>query len=455
MQTRIIHTKIYDDEWFASLKIEQKLLFIYLFTNQRIGLSGIYYLPDRIIKFETGLSDEQLNTAKKVFENSKKVFFYQGWVYVINASDYGGYKGGKNEIALNKELEKIPDEVKKYFNNRVSIGYQYPIDTSINHKSEIINQKSKNIGDESYREKGKKIEKNGDDEKSGLDLADGNGLTSHISSILKERIEKTKTNGDKKSGISTSWQDKAFRYAKGLKIDLNEEYKARWLKVFKLAYEGRNSKNVELAYSYLSDYPRELSNEAKIKLFFWIYEHGLPKQKLGFVGIKVLLILALFTFLFSFVFFLFYKIDNFFDRFSFEFRPPIVVKIQKPVEIVERKEKIVYIKEFSDSLPKPKTAIEKYICEKFANDCQIALAVAKAESGIREEAININSNGTIDMGIFQINSVHWKKPGCNPKSLLDGYKNIDCAYKIWQAQGWSPWVAYKNGRWLTVLGSSK
>lgn len=449
MQTRIIHTKIYDDEWFASLSVDQKLLYIYLFTNQRIGLTGIYYLPDRIIKFETGLSDDQLNKAKKIFETSKKAFFYNGWIYVVKASEYGGYKGNKNEIAYNKELEKIPDEVKKYFNDRVSIGYQYPIDTSINHKSEIINQKSENIGDEDVKEKGEDFSKN-DGEKKELDLADGRGLTSSVGSILKERFEKIKTNGVKKSGIYTAWQDKAFRYAEKLGIKLDEEYKARWLRVFKLAGDGRNSKNIELAYSYLSDYPRELSNEAKIKLFFWIYEHGLPKTKLGFVSFKILFILGIFFLILTFGFYLLYRIDKFFEKHDLEFKPPIVVKVQKPVEAVEKKEKVVYIREFIESLPKPKTPIEKYICEKFGSDCQIALAVAKAESGLREEAININSNGTIDMGIFQINSVHWKKPGCNPKSLLDGYKNTDCAYQIWKTQGWNPWVAYQNGSWLLV-----
>ncbi len=137
------------------------------------------------------------------------------------------------------------------------------------------------------------------------------------------------------------------------------------------------------------------------------------------------------------------KITAFFDRKTLKFNYPVSVKFRKPVEVVERKEKIVYIKEFINSLPKPETAIEKYICEKFKEECQIALWIAKSESGMREEAININNNGTIDMGIFQINSVHWKKEGCNPKSLLDAYKNTDCAYQIYQKSGWDAWVTYK------------
>lgn len=138
-------------------------------------------------------------------------------------------------------------------------------------------------------------------------------------------------------------------------------------------------------------------------------------------------------------------LDSFFDRYSLSFFSPIEIKLQQPIVVVERKTKIEYIREFAESLPIPKTPLEKYICEKFGKECQIALAVALAESGMREEAINVNTNSTIDIGIFQINSVHWKKNGCSPKELFDSYKNVDCAYKIYSASGWSAWSAVNNG----------
>src|SRR3972149_4069999 len=54
------------------------------------------------------------------------------------------------------------------------------------------------------------------------------------------------------------------------------------------------------------------------------------------------------------------------------------------------------------------TPIEKYICERFGPyQCINALAIAKSESSLREDAIGININ-SIDIGIFQINSIHFK-----------------------------------------------
>jgi len=149
MKTRIVHTKIYDDDWFNTLSIVYKMLFIYFFTNSRIGLTGIYQLSDRIIKFETGATPEQLQEAKTLFEKDRKIFFYKDWIYVVKSSIYGGYSGPKNAVAYDNEKEKLPKEIKKYFNNKVSIGYQYSSDTSINHKSEIINHKLKTINKKS------------------------------------------------------------------------------------------------------------------------------------------------------------------------------------------------------------------------------------------------------------------------------------------------------------------
>lgn len=143
MKTRIIHTKIYfEDDWFYSLSIENKFLFIYLISNSHIGLTGIYNLPKRVILLETGLKEPEIDEGRKIFEESGKIYSFKDWVYIVNARRYANYTGEKNITATNRELESIPLEVMRYFTNTVSIPYTYPMDTPINHKSKIINQKS-------------------------------------------------------------------------------------------------------------------------------------------------------------------------------------------------------------------------------------------------------------------------------------------------------------------------
>lgn len=144
MKTRIVWTKIWEDDWFDSLNQESRLVFLYLLTCPQINLSGCFELKDKTICFYSHLTPNQLEKAKK--ELYPKVKFYQNYVYIPNASTYNGYIGSKNEVAKLQELEKISESVKnaliKGNDDRVSIPYAYPTDTSINHKSEIINHKS-------------------------------------------------------------------------------------------------------------------------------------------------------------------------------------------------------------------------------------------------------------------------------------------------------------------------
>lgn len=100
------------------------------------------------------------------------------------------------------------------------------------------------------------------------------------------------------------------------------------------------------------------------------------------------------------------------------------------------------------------TPIEQRICEKWGMyDCQVAIAVAKHE-GLNHpiDSWNINTNGTIDVGYFRINSVHFNQPGCSLAEVITEEGNLNCAYQIWEAQGWTPWVAYTNGNYLKSLG---
>lgn len=150
MKTRIIHTKIWQDEWFCSLSRSSSLIFLYLLTCQENNLSGIFELPDRNICFNARVTEKELEASKK--ELAGKVAFYNGWIRIINSNKYQIFTGEKNEIAKEKEIKIIPPEIL----DTLSIEYRYPIDSLSNHKSEIRNQKSiisnKNIEQKDFEE---------------------------------------------------------------------------------------------------------------------------------------------------------------------------------------------------------------------------------------------------------------------------------------------------------------
>lgn len=142
MKTRIIFTKFWEDEYIGQLKVDEKLLFFYLLTNDRVGLGSTYECADRIIMFETGISDKRLTEIKEKFERDNRFLFDESYIFIINYEKYNQYRGEKNDLAREKEEEIIGKSRIKVFQDRVSIPYISPSDTSINHKSEIINHKS-------------------------------------------------------------------------------------------------------------------------------------------------------------------------------------------------------------------------------------------------------------------------------------------------------------------------
>lgn len=150
MKTRIVHTKIWEDEFFSNLTPKQKLLFMYYIINDNIGLTGIYEVTNKQTSFDTGLTIQEIIQIKELFSKNNKIHFVNNWVHVINAQKLNNFTGEKLDKAVNKELASIPEEIKNYFDtlsiphDTVSIGNQGVSttgDTPNNHKSEIINQK--------------------------------------------------------------------------------------------------------------------------------------------------------------------------------------------------------------------------------------------------------------------------------------------------------------------------
>ena len=149
------------------------------------------------------------------------------------------------------------------------------------------------------------------------------------------------------------------------------------------------------------------------------------------------------------------RVNTWYDGHQLVFNRPVSVIFKKPIEVKERQIEIKQIVEVINEIPNPvdlHTDAEKYIYEKFGiEDYKVAIAVAKAESGMKEGRIGINTNNTIDVGEFQINSIHFNRPGCSLKEVATTRGNIDCAYQIFKEQGWNPWVAFKNGNFIAKL----
>jgi len=77
------------------------------------------------------------------------------------------------------------------------------------------------------------------------------------------------------------------------------------------------------------------------------------------------------------------------------------------------------------------------------SNCQTAVAVAMAESRGDCNAQYTNGPGSIDRGLWQINS-YWH-PECSDSCAYSCSCNAGCAVNVWKSSGWSAWATYNNG----------
>jgi hypothetical protein len=143
----------------------------------------------------------------------------------------------------------------------------------------------------------------------------------------------------------------------------------------------------------------------------------------------------------------------FHQHYTINLQSPIVLQFRSPVVIARRDITDGSKKAQLDQEGKPLTAYQQYACAKFGADCRIALAIQRAENPLGKcETYHYNSDGTLDWGYFQINTVHLKRPGLNLRDLLDCKANIDFAFQLFQeSRGFSAWSTYKNGAYRRFL----
>ncbi len=133
---RQLHTRTWSDSWFLNLSNEQKLLFIYLFSNQRASVTGLYEMPIKLISLETGLDRTVIHRAFEVYTAADKVHYDSDTevVWVVNMPKY--QLGERINVTLQKRIEAdikaVPDcELKIRFLKQErwrQMGHACPID---------------------------------------------------------------------------------------------------------------------------------------------------------------------------------------------------------------------------------------------------------------------------------------------------------------------------------------
>jgi hypothetical protein len=139
-------------------------------------------------------------------------------------------------------------------------------------------------------------------------------------------------------------------------------------------------------------------------------------------------------------------------RYTFSLQSPLRLRFQWPLVIAPKTSAAESGAAQTDQFGRRLTAWQQYACNKFGADCRIALAVQRAENPRGAcEIYHYNSDGTLDWGYFQINTVHLKRAGVNLRDLLDCKANIDFAYVLYTERGFQPWTTFQSGAYRQFL----
>lgn len=179
---RQIHTQIWRDNWFLDLEPDEKLMFIYLFSNDSTNLAGLYEIHERVIQLETGLDKKRIAEILARFEREGKVHYQDGIVWMVNMKKYHSNAGEKVRRSIEIIVEGIPDcEVKQKY----CIYNGIAIENTLSEKKDTLSySKSK-----SKRESKSKTEKEEEEE-----TPDGDTVTSSQSQkilSITDHIQKT------------------------------------------------------------------------------------------------------------------------------------------------------------------------------------------------------------------------------------------------------------------------
>jgi hypothetical protein len=144
------------------------------------------------------------------------------------------------------------------------------------------------------------------------------------------------------------------------------------------------------------------------------------------------------------------------DRYTLSLQWPVRLRFQSPLVISLKSPDDVEAWLRADQQGRRLTAYQEYACRKFGPACRVALAIQRAENPKGAcEIYHYNSNGTLDWGYFQINTVHLQRPGLNLRDLLDCKANIDFAYLLYRERGFEPWSTYNSGAYRQFLHDAR
>ena len=154
---RQVHIKYWQDPFVEELEPLQRYFYLYLMTNSKTTQCGCYEISSKLIKYETGLSQSQIDNFIELLEKNNKIKFNKetNEFLLINWLKHNSFTSPKVKACINKETKNIKNQVFiDYINDIVnknmpidslSIDYTRCIDTETQKEKEKEKEYKNNI----------------------------------------------------------------------------------------------------------------------------------------------------------------------------------------------------------------------------------------------------------------------------------------------------------------------
>ena len=145
---RQIHITFWQDPFIEELEPLEKYFYLYLMTNSKTSQCGCYEISMKLIRYETGLSQKEIDDNIKLLEKNEKIKFNKetNEFLILNWLKHNSFTSPKVKSCILKELENIKfKDFIQYINyilkngigmDSLSIVYNKSIDTGTQQEEE-------------------------------------------------------------------------------------------------------------------------------------------------------------------------------------------------------------------------------------------------------------------------------------------------------------------------------
>jgi len=109
---RSVSTAVWSDVWFEDLTPAQKLIWLYLITNEKTNMLGIYEASTKKIAFETGVNRSDVEKALKQFEKDGRVKYESYHVILTKFLKHQNFNTNMKKSAIDV-YNNLPKELKQ------------------------------------------------------------------------------------------------------------------------------------------------------------------------------------------------------------------------------------------------------------------------------------------------------------------------------------------------------